>query len=160
MLEVVHYPHPALTKKCKPVTVFDDELRVLVEQMYLTMNIGNGIGLAANQVNVDKYFFVMEISNVRYCFINPVILNKTGSTIYKEGCLSFPGISQNIERFERISLKWQDVYGQSHEQEFNGLAAICIQHEIEHIEGKIFLDNLSSLKKQIALKKYHKTSKK
>lgn len=160
MLNIVHYPHPALTTKCEEVTIFNDDLKTITNEMLGTMKRHHGIGLAANQVNINKYLFVMSIDNTDYIFINPKIVDISNSLIdYTEGCLSFPNISQKTRRAEFIKLSWQDIDGQFHEQEFFSLSAICIQHEIEHLNGKTFLDLLSPLKKKFATKKYLKMNK-
>lgn len=157
MLSIVHYPHPSLLKKCDIVNIFDDDLKNIAEKMILTMKANKGIGLAANQVNINKRMFVMYSDDKDYIIINPVIkfLSDENMT-FEEGCLSFPNISQKTNRARTVLLQWQDIQGNLHEKEFHDVAAICIQHEIDHLDGITFIDNLSPLKKQFVLKKYKK----
>lgn len=157
MLSIVHYPHPSLLRKCDKVTSFDNELNILAQEMLSTMKNNNGIGLAANQVNVNKRMFVMSIENKNYIIINPSIKSYSIETLpFQEGCLSFPNISQKTNRAKSVLLQWQDINGNLQEEEFSDVAAICIQHEIEHLDGLTFIDKLSPLKKQFILKKYKK----
>lgn len=160
MLKVVTYPHSALITKCTDVTNFDNELDNLLLNMFSIMKQEGGIGLAANQLAITKRMFVMELENKQYIFINPVVISKSTNTIsYNEGCLSFPNIQQENQRFESIVIRWQDSKGLNYEESFSGLHAICIQHEIDHLNGITFLDHLSSTKKLFAFKKYFKRKK-
>lgn len=163
MLAIVRYPHPALTQKTRPVDVFDESLHILSQQMLETMYGSHGIGLAANQVANMNRLFVMKCNPEAepFIFINPEIIQYGSDKIdFQEGCLSFPGLQQDTQRFNVLQLRWQDLQGLFHEQEFTGLEAICIQHEIDHLNGISFIDHLSQLKKQLVLKKYQKTQKK
>ena len=160
MNTVVHYPHPALSTSCTPVTVFDQELEQLSEHMFNIMSEEHGIGLAANQLAILKKMFVMSIDDKKLVIINPEIIQYSKEhVLFEEGCLSFPGIRQEIKRSRAITLQWQDIHGFFHEETFDGLAAICIQHEMDHLKGITFLDKLSSLKKELAIKKYKKLHK-
>lgn len=161
MLSIVTYPNPVLTKPCKLVTIFDEHLQKFVDSMLETMRFNHGIGLAANQVGISQSIFVMEIEHISYAFINPeIVTSSTDVSSYQEGCLSFPSLQQETFRPKVIELKWQDTIGNIHQKEFSGLEAICIQHELDHLKGKTFLDLLSPLKKNFALKKYLKMKNK
>lgn len=160
MLEIVHYPHPALLKPCKNVTTFDQQLKELIVTMFDIMKEHHGIGLAANQLAIDKSLFVMEIDNQQFIFINPTIITTTNEqTLYNEGCLSFPNFGQEVSRSNSITVQWQDLEEKIHQQEFTGLYAICIQHEIDHLNGITFLDHLQPVKKLFATKKFLKNKK-
>lgn len=155
-MQIVRYPNIILNTKSKPVLHFNEDLKDLVEQMILVMRNANGIGLAANQVGLNQRIFIMQINIDKplYVFINPELHPISDSLInYSEGCLSFPGISQEKSRLQTIKVKWQDINGDVQEEIFQDLAAICIQHENDHINGITFLDELSPLKKQFAIKK-------
>lgn len=162
-LKIVHYPHLALKTKSKPVVDFNNELVTITEQMINIMHEEQGIGLAANQVGIPLRIFIMETSNMDkpYIFINPELSPVgTDTVLYSEGCLSFPGLTQEKTRLQEIKVQWQDLEGKSQEKVFKGLDAICVQHENDHINGITFIDDLSPLKKQFALKKLQKPSKK
>lgn len=161
MLKIVTYPHPSLLKKTTPITVFHDTLKDLTEEMFSLMKANRGIGLAANQVDINQSFFVMEIENEKFVFINPIIISSSTEKIdFEEGCLSFPSMNQTTNRSKTIELSWQDLDGNCHQREFSDLHAICIQHEIEHLNGITFIDHLSSVKKLFAVKKYFKNKNK
>lgn len=159
-MKILTFPNSFLTKKCSSVIHFNEELFNNIQNMFELMEQSKGIGLAANQVGISQYFFIMKLNDTKHIFINPIIEHKSEELIqFTEGCLSFPYFRQETQRSKTISLKWQDTNGDFHSQTFFDLEAICIQHEIDHLNGKTFLDLLSPLKKQFALKKYLKIQK-
>ncbi len=150
LLNILHFPDPRLRKVAKPVTEFDDELRQLVSDMFETMYEAPGIGLAATQVDRHIRLLVMDVSEARdqpRCLINPQILEADGEEETDEGCLSVPGFYEKVRRAEHIRVSAQDPHGAVHEFEASGLEAVCIQHEMDHLEGKLFVDYLSNLKR-------------
>lgn len=162
LLDILHYPDERLRNKAKPVAVVDDSIRKLVDDMFETMYHAPGIGLAAIQVNVAKRVIVVDVSaekNQPLCFINPEILAKDGIEQHEEGCLSVPGFYEIVERAEHIKVRALDRDGNSFELETGELLAICIQHEIDHLDGKLFVDYLSPLKRQRIKKKLEKAQK-
>ena len=161
LLKILQYPNELLLKPTKDVVVFDNILSEQIENMFETMYAKNGIGLAANQVGISLNMFIMDINKNPLIFINPKVIKKSSITHeYPEGCLSFPGMKINIARSDFIHLEWQDLQGIIHQQEFNDLSAICIQHELEHLQGHTFIKNLNNTKKQLFLQKYSKNNKK
>lgn len=161
LLKILQYPNELLLKPTKDVVVFDNILSEQIENMFETMYAKNGIGLAANQVGISLNMFVMDTNKHPFVFINPKIINKSSiMNDYLEGCLSFPGMKINIARSDSIHLEWQDLQGIIHQQEFHDLSAICIQHELEHLQGHTFIKNLNNTKKQLFLQKYSKNNKK
>ena len=133
----------------KPLEVFDEALQTQIDNMFETMYEAKGIGLAATQVDFHHRLVVMDISeerNERRVFINPEILQKDGETVYEEGCLSVPGIYDKVTRAERVKVRALDRNGKPFELEADGLLAICIQHEIDHLDGKVFVEYLSQMK--------------
>ncbi|HEX5637712.1 MAG TPA: peptide deformylase [Gammaproteobacteria bacterium] len=162
LLDILHYPDERLRNHAKPVAVVDDSIRKLVDDMFETMYHAPGIGLAATQVNVAKRVIVVDVSAEKtqpLCFINPVILAKNGVEQHEEGCLSVPGFYETIERAEHIKVRALDRDGNSFEIETGDLLAVCIQHEIDHLDGKLFVDYLSPLKRQRIKKKLEKAQK-
>ncbi len=158
-LEILHFPDPRLRKRALPVTEFDDDLKKLVGDMFETMYAAPGIGLAATQVDVHRRVIVIDISEDRnqpLVLINPEILSREGVEEMDEGCLSVPGIYEKVRRAERIRYRAQDLEGEPFEAEADGLLAVCIQHEIDHLDGKLFVDYLSNLKRQRIRKKLEK----
>ncbi len=150
LLNILHFPDPRLRKVAKPVTEFDDELRQLVNDMFETMYEAPGIGLAATQVDRHIRLLVMDVSEARdrpRCLINPEILAADGEEETDEGCLSVPGFYEKVRRAEHIRVRAQDPHGEVSEFEASGLEAVCIQHEMDHLEGKLFVDYLSNLKR-------------
>ncbi|MFN3234193.1 MAG: peptide deformylase [Gammaproteobacteria bacterium] len=151
-LTVLKYPDPKLRNKAKPVDSFNGDLKQLIDDMYETMYIENGCGLAATQVGIDKRVVVMDVSSPggdkepRY-FINPEILSAEGDTRYQEGCLSVPGVYEWVKRAEKVRFRTYDLDGNPHEEDAEGLLAICMQHEIDHLNGMLFIDRLSSIKR-------------
>ena len=150
LLTILHFPDPRLRKVAQPVTEFDDELRQLVSDMFETMYEAPGIGLAATQVDRHIRLLVMDVSETRdqpRCLINPQILEADGEEETDEGCLSVPGFYEKVRRAEHIRVRAQDPHGEVSEFEASGLEAVCIQHEMDHLEGKLFVDYLSNLKR-------------
>ncbi|RRQ21835.1 peptide deformylase [Thiohalobacter thiocyanaticus] len=158
-LEILHFPDPRLRHKAAPVPEVDDEIRRLVDDMFETMYAAPGIGLAATQVNVAKRLLVIDISEEGddpRVFINPEILETSGTEEMQEGCLSVPGIYETVQRADWVRVRALDRDGQPFELEAEGLLAVCIQHEIDHLDGKLFVDYLSGLKRQRIRKKLEK----
>lgn len=161
-LNILHFPDPRLRKKAVPVDTVDEKIRTLVDDMFETMYEAPGIGLAATQVNVQKRVIVIDISEEKdqpLALINPHILEKEGEIETDEGCLSVPGFFEPVERAEHIRVSALDRDGNSFELEAEGLLAVCIQHEMDHLEGKLFVDYLSSLKRNRIRKKLTKQEK-
>jgi peptide deformylase len=161
-LPILEYPDPRLRIRATPVAAVDDDVRTLVADMLETMYVAPGIGLAATQVDVHKRILVLDISEDRdepYCLINPELLSQEGSASYEEGCLSVPGVFEAVDRAERIRVRAQDEQGELQEFDADGLLAICIQHEIDHLDGKLFVDYLSTLKRERLKKKAVKKAK-
>ena len=179
--EILEVPDPRLKTVSTPVTEFDDELKTLVSDMFDTMYDASGIGLAAIQVGVPKRVLVIDLqpededaepeecnhgghSHVHYptkkeprVFVNPVILDPAEElTSYQEGCLSVPDIFADVDRPATCRVQYQDLEGETHEEDMEGLMATCIQHEMDHLEGILFIDHLSRLKRSMALKKLKK----
>ena len=159
LLEIIEYPDPRLRTVAKPVGAVDERIRGLVDDMFETMYAAPGIGLAATQVDVHERLLVIDISEDRsapLCFINPELVEQEGSAMGDEGCLSVPEIYEPVERAERITVRALDKHGEPFELEAEGLLAVCIQHEMDHLEGKLFVDYLSQLKRQRLKKKLTK----
>ena len=159
ILDILHFPDPRLRNKAKPVAQVDDSIRRLVDDMLETMYQAPGIGLVATQVNVAQRIVVIDISEERndpLCLINPQILEKQGAEEMEEGCLSVPGVFELVSRAVQIRVRALDRKGDTFEMEAEGLLAVCIQHELDHLEGKLFVDYLSSLKRQRIRKKLEK----
>ena len=161
-LTVLHFPDPRLRNKALPVAGVDAGVNRLSQDMLETMYAENGIGLAATQVNVQQRVVVMDLSVERdtpVTLVNPEIIQKTGSEEMEEGCLSVPGFSDIVQRAEKISYRYLNLDGEVIEDETDGLRAVCIQHEIDHLDGKLFIDYLSPIKKQRLRKKIGKQHK-
>lgn len=159
ILTILEFPDERLRKKALPVDVFDESLTRLVEDMLATMYAAPGIGLAATQVNVQQQVIVIDISeekNSPLILINPEIVARTGQEEMEEGCLSVPGVYEKVQRAERIRVRTSDVSGSITEFDADGLLAVCIQHEIDHLEGRLFVDRLSPLKRQLVRKRIKK----
>lgn len=159
LLEILHFPDPRLRQRAVEVKNIDVRIEKLVDDMFETMYQAPGIGLAATQVNVHERVIVIDISkdqNEPLVFINPDILEKEGVEEMDEGCLSVPGIYERVQRADRIRVQALDRDGKSFEMEADGLLAVCIQHEIDHLDGKLFVDYLSQLKRQRIRKKLEK----
>jgi peptide deformylase len=151
-LPILHFPDPRLRTKAKPVLVVDDNIRRLANDMLETMYDAPGIGLAASQVNHHIRLLVIDITeekNQPMVFINPVITPLTTETIpYEEGCLSVPSVYDFVERFSRVAVTALNEHGKSFSLEADGILAVCLQHEQDHLDGKLFVDYLSTLKRQ------------
>ncbi|MDA7696479.1 peptide deformylase [Porticoccaceae bacterium] len=162
ILPILEYPDPRLRKKAKPVVTVDDDIKRLVDDMFETMIDSHGIGLAASQVDVHQRVIVMDLmedGSQPRVFINPEIevLDDTTEP-YDEGCLSVPGFYETVDRPSNVMISALDREGKPFKEKASGLLAICIQHEIDHLEGKLFVDYLSPLKRQIIRKKMKKKS--
>jgi peptide deformylase len=170
VLPIVEIPDPRLRLVSKPVDTVDDVVRTLIDDMIDTMYDASGIGLAAIQVGVDKRVLIIDlqeeedadgrpIRNPR-AFVNPEILSVSDETrVYNEGCLSIPEQYAEVERPERCQVRWFDRDGTSHEEEMGGLLATCLQHEMDHLNGVLFVDHISRLKREMLLKKLDKNRK-
>jgi len=151
LLKILRYPDPRLHKVAKPVAIFDERLKKLVADMAETMYAAPGVGLAATQVDVHEQLMIIDTSetcdNLRV-FINPeIVWASEEKQVYEEGCLSVPGIYDGVERPERVRVRALDVEGKPFELEADGLLAVCIQHEMDHLKGKVFVEYLSPLKR-------------
>ena len=158
-LTILEYPDPRLRTKAQPVVVFDAALQTLIDAMFETMYAAPGIGLAATQVNVHKQLLVLDVSedkNQPLVLINPKTVAQEGSQVYQEGCLSVPGIFADGERADRIAVEALDRHGQPMAFAADGLLAVCIQHEMDHLVGKMFVDYLSPLKRELVRRKLEK----
>lgn len=175
LIPIVKYPDPVLSKVAEPVLQFNQELKELVKNMLFTMYHAPGIGLAAPQVGRSIRLFVLDVDYDRetvtnssgkeevrmsgfnpMVFINPVITGTAGTTTYEEGCLSVPGVYEEVKRHKSIHVKFQDLEGNFHELEADDMLAICLQHENDHLDGIVFIERLSNLKKQFYKKKMAK----
>jgi len=170
ILPIVCIPDPILRETSEPVERFDDELKQLIADMFETMYDAPGIGLAAVQVGVPKRLLVIDLQEGEdeegkpvkdpRVFINPEVLEESDTLLpYKEGCLSIPDQYADVLRPDRIRARWQDADGKVHEDEITGLLAVCLQHEIDHLNGVLFIDHLSRLKREMLLKKLAKGRK-
>jgi peptide deformylase len=178
ILDIHTYPDPILTKVASPVTKFDQELEELCKNMLFTMYHAPGIGLAAPQIGKSLRLFVLDVDYKRetieradgsedfelsefkpMIFINPIIKSKDGETLYQEGCLSVPGVYEEVKRFEKIVVEYQNLKGEPQTLEADGLLAICLQHENDHLDGIVFIERLSAFKKNFFKKKLTKNKK-
>lgn len=162
LLTILEFPDERLRKKASPVEVVNDSLRRLVDDMFETMYQAPGVGLAATQVNEQKRVIVIDVSEEKdspLCLINPEITEKGGTEETEEGCLSVPGVFEKVRRAEKVKVRALDRQGKGFEMEADGLLAVCIQHEIDHLDGKLFVDYLSSLKRQRIRSKLEKTQR-
>lgn len=167
--EILVYPDDRLRQPTTEVTKFDDELKALVQDMFDTLKVADGIGLAAPQIGVSKKVVIIHIEEKdennelleehRLVLINPKFLEKHGTTEYKEGCLSIPTFYETVQRAERVKLQAQDENGETHVYDADGLLAICMQHEYDHLEGHLFIDHISSLKRERIVKGLKKMRK-
>jgi peptide deformylase len=159
LLEILYFPDPRLRNIAQPVQTVDDGIRQLLDDMLDTMYAAPGIGLAATQINSDKRVVVIDVSEEKdqpLCLINPEILALEGVEEMEEGCLSVPGVFETVQRADQVRLRALDRNGQSVEIQASGLLAVCIQHEIDHLDGKLFVDYLSQLKRTRIRKKLEK----
>jgi len=157
--EILHYPNPRLRTVAAPVESFGGDIRTLVADMAETMYTAPGIGLAATQVDVHKRVIVIDISPNQTelrVFINPQLIDLQGETVTEEGCLSVPGVFDSVQRAERVRIKAMDVEGNPFEFDADDMLAVCLQHEIDHLDGKVFVDYLSPLKQHRIGKKMQK----
>jgi len=160
LLDILEFPDPRLRTRAEPVTVFDEKLRTLIDDMFETMYEAAGIGLAATQVDVHRRLLVIDISAEReqpLVFVNPefAVLDETLEE-YDEGCLSVPGFYETVKRPQHVEVKAQDSRGEPFDMDCRGLLAVCVQHEIDHLEGRLFVDYLSSLKRTRIRRKLEK----
>tara|TARA_Y100000996_G_C22459761_1_gene617513 strand:+ start:294 stop:803 length:510 start_codon:yes stop_codon:yes gene_type:complete len=162
-LKILEFPNPNLRKIAVPVTSFDNDLKCLIDNMFETMYEANGIGLAATQVDVHKRLLVLDVSEERNdpkVFVNPTIdVIESDLADYDEGCLSVPGFYETVSRPKKIKVSAQDKEGSQFEIEADGVLSVCIQHEIDHLDGKLFVDYLSSLKRNRIKDKLQKEQK-
>ncbi len=162
ILEILHFPDPRLRTRAQPVAAVDDGVRRLVDDLFETMYAAPGIGLAATQVDIHRRVLVIDVSEDRSaprCFINPEIVARDGEEEMDEGCLSVPGVYDKVRRAERIRVRALDRDGNPIELEADGLLAVCIQHEMDHLDGKLFVDYLSGLKRQRIRRKLEKEAR-
>jgi peptide deformylase len=162
LLTILEYPDPRLRKRAAPVTRFDSELAHLIDDMFETMYAAPGIGLAATQVDAHQRLIVIDVSaekNQPMVFINPELTAREGAATTEEGCLSVPGVFDEIQRAAKVRVRAQDRFGETFERELEGVAATCLQHEMDHLEGKLFVDYLSDLKRERVRKKLEKDRK-
>ncbi len=158
-LTILEFPDPRLRKKAVPVEQVDDALRSTIDDMFETMYAAPGIGLAATQVDIHRRFLVADVSRDQddpRVFINPVIVEKDGIGTSEEGCLSVPGYYEEVKRAETIRVKFLDRDGEEREEELDGLLAVCVQHEIDHLDGKLFVDYISEAKRTRIRKRLEK----
>lgn len=159
LLKVVYHPHPVLLRPAETVTVFDDALKQLVQDMYETMYEENGVGLAAPQVAIGKRIAVIDVSDERnqpFVIINPEIIERSGEDMMEAGCLSVPHTYDAVPRATYVKVRAQNEKGEFFEIEGEGLLGHCLQHEIDHLHGKLYIDYLSPLKKRRLLEKMEK----
>lgn len=162
MLPILEFPDPRLRTKAAPVDpaqLAAADFQRLLDDMFETMYAAPGIGLAASQVDVHRRFMVIDVSeekNDPQVFVNPEILSRDGEQVYQEGCLSVPGIYADVTRANRITVRYLGRDGQPRELDTDGLLAVCIQHEMDHLDGKLFVDYLSPLKREMVRKKLAK----
>jgi len=158
-LAILEFPDPRLRTRAEPVAKVDAGLRALIDDMFETMYAAPGIGLAATQVDVHQRLLVVDVSNDKtepYVLINPEIIDKSGQEVCEEGCLSVPGYYAEVERAEKIRVRFLNRDGENTELEADGLLAVCIQHEMDHLDGKLFVDYLSEAKRQRLRKRLEK----
>jgi peptide deformylase len=159
---ILEFPDPRLRTRAQPVKRFDAALSALIEDLLETMYAAPGIGLAATQVDVHQRVLVIDISDERnqpLVLVNPEILAREGEASSEEGCLSVPGIFDEVKRASKIRVRWRSRSGETQEQDYDGTLSICIQHEMDHLDGKLFVDYLSDLKRERIRKKLAKERK-
>lgn len=162
LLQILRYPDPRLHKLAEPVREVDDQVRRLVRDMAQTMYAAPGIGLAATQVDVHKQVIVIDVSETKdqlLVLINPEILQRRGESQFEEGCLSVPGVFEEVARAEWVRVRALDQNGKSFELEVDGLLAVCVQHEMDHLKGLVFVEYLSPLKQQRIVKRLKKAER-
>jgi len=161
-LTILQYPHPILKQVSTHVVGFDETLKSTLQTMLAMMYQDKAVGLAANQVGLTQRFFVMDVSekaNQPLCLVNPEIIAREGETLSEEGCCSLPGIFVKVKRAEKITVNFQDANGQPQTLTTDGLMALCIQHEIDHLDGILAIDHLSKLKRALTIKKMGKNKR-
>jgi peptide deformylase len=149
-LAILEFPDPRLRKQAEPISEVDETVRRLIDDLFETMYAAPGIGLAATQVDVHRRVLVADVStdgSDPHALVNPVILQKDGVAVSEEGCLSVPGYYEEVERANHVRVRYQDRTGAEIEKDFDGLLAICVQHEMDHLDGKLFVDYLSEAKR-------------
>ena len=159
LLPILEFPDPRLRTRAEPVRQFDAALKQLIADMLQTMYAAPGIRLSATQVNVHRQLLVMDVSsekNQPQVYINPQIVTRDGVEVSEEGCLSVPNIFEEVERAARVQVRAQDADGEPFERDLDGLAAVCLQHEMDHLAGKLFVDYLSGLKRERIRRKLEK----
>ena len=159
LLKILEFPDPRLRTRAAEVADIDDKLLKLIDNMFETMYSAPGIGLAATQVDVHRRLLVADVSSERddpHVLINPLILEKEGQMVTEEGCLSVPGFFEEVERAEHVRVRYLTRDGEETEVEFENMLAVCIQHEIDHLDGKLFVDYLSEAKRQRIRKRLEK----
>lgn len=162
VLTVLTFPDERLRTKAQAVTNFDESIRTLVADMFTTMKAESGVGLAATQIDVHQQVVVMDVSDAQdapMVFINPKIIEQRGTKINEEGCLSVPNNYAKVERAEWVKVTAHNEHGEEFTLEAEGLLAVCIQHEMDHLQGKLFVDYLSGLKRQRIMKKLEKEAR-
>jgi len=160
LLNILHYPDNKLRQKGEKINAFDDNLKKISDDMLETMYAAKGIGLAAVQVNLPIRLIVIDISESRnepIILVNPIINDRKEKIIFEEGCLSVPGFYEKVERYNDINVTYNDIDGNTINKNAEGLLAVCIQHEIDHLDGKLFVDYISNLKRDRIAKKIKKT---
>ena len=158
-LKILEFPDPKLRIKAQPVETVDNTLRRLIDDMFETMYDAPGIGLAATQVDVHRRLLVADVSTEKddpRVLINPEIVEKDGVEVTEEGCLSVPGYFEEVTRAEHVKVRYLDRDGNQQEEDFDGLLAVCVQHEIDHLDGRLFVDYLSEAKRQRIRKRLEK----
>ena len=159
ILNVLEFPDPRLRTRAALVDAVDDDVRQLIDDMFATMYAAPGIGLAATQVDVHRRLLVADVSSDKsapHALVNPEIVEQDGRIVTEEGCLSVPGIYAEVPRAERIRVAFLDRDGESQEADMDGLLAVCVQHEMDHLEGRLFVDYLSEAKRQRIRKRLQK----
>ena len=164
-LPILEFPDPRLRTKAVPVDpawLTEPDTQRLIDDMFETMYVAPGIGLAASQVDLHRRFMVIDVSEEKdqpMVFVNPRITHRDGEQVYQEGCLSVPGIFADVTRAERITVQALDRHGEAFDMQVDGLLAVCVQHEMDHLEGRLFVDYLSPLKREMVRKKLAKQRK-
>lgn len=155
-MHIVEYPDPVLRRETEAVTQFDEDLKILVDQMVMTMKDDDGVGLAAPQVGISKKLAVVVVDDVRYVLVNPVIVEEEGIQQGEEGCLSFPGIFGMVKRANRVVVECQDETGEKRRYDVEGFTARAFQHEIDHLNGRLMIDRFSPMKRELVKKRLEK----
>ena len=159
LLEILHHPDPRLRETALPISDIDDALQQFIDDLFETMYAAPGVGLAATQVGVAKRVAVMDCSETHdqpLVMINPEITASETPEVIEEGCLSVPGVGDKVQRYQKLHFKAQDRHGHWYEMDAEGLLAQCVQHEIDHLDGKLYIDHLSSLKRERLLRRQRK----